>query len=92
MAKDILLNNDFDFELENGDIAIGESDNQDVDLMLYSNQGEWKNQPLFGANVQDYILSTKLQGLKKHIKSQLKADGKSAKKMNINNSSIDIQL
>ena len=47
MAKDILLDND-DLLFENGDLVVDESSQQEVDLILRSNQGDWRASPLTG--------------------------------------------
>lgn len=53
--KDILLDNQNDLKLSNGDFDIGESEMQEVSLILQSVQGEWKENPVLGPNLYQYI-------------------------------------
>lgn len=52
--KDILLD-DNDLKLLNGDFDSGESEMQEVALILQSVQGEWKEHPIMGPNLYQYI-------------------------------------
>lgn len=77
MAKDILLDQDNDLQIMNGDFIIGESLMQEVGIILQMNQGELKSDPLIGAN-----LTTRIRGVKdnlklqRHIETQLEMDDK----------------
>ncbi len=51
MAYDILLDEDGDLLIVNGDFVIGESIDQEVGLILQSNKGEYKEFPTFGLNL-----------------------------------------
>ena len=49
--KDILIH---DFQLQiskNGDFEIGTAENQSVEMLLISNQGEWKEYPEAGCDI-----------------------------------------
>ena len=49
--KDLLLEDDYDLAIANGDFRIGESETQEVALILQSSKGDWKQDPLCGANL-----------------------------------------
>lgn len=53
--KDILLDEYNDLKLLNGDFDSGESEMQEVALILQSVQGEWKEHPIMGPNLYQYI-------------------------------------
>lgn len=53
--KDILLDNQNDVKISNGDFDIGKSEMQEVSLILQSTQGEWKETPILGPNLYQYI-------------------------------------
>lgn len=53
--KDILLDEHNDLKLLNGDFDSGESEMQEVTLILQSVQGEWKEHPIMGPNLYQYI-------------------------------------
>jgi hypothetical protein len=77
MANDILLDENNDLQIVNGDFVIGESLMQEVGIILQMNQGELKSDPLIGAN-----LTTKIRGvqndakIRRHIETQMELDGK----------------
>lgn len=53
--KDIVLNEHNDIKILNGDFDIGESEMQEVGLILQSTQGEWKKEPILGPNLYQYL-------------------------------------
>jgi phage baseplate assembly protein W len=75
---DILLNENDDLRIENGDFVIGESIDQEVGLILRMNKGELKEDPIVGCNLIQLIHSNITEAtLKQIIKIQLARDGKS---------------
>ena len=73
--QDILLN-DYDLWIKNGDFVIGESEQQESDLIINTFQGNWFQYPLVGVGIVRYLAGTTpaLQ-LENIIVQQLKADG-----------------
>ena len=51
MSKDILLDDNNDLKILNGDFDFGDSEMQEVGLILQSTQGEWKMTPTLGPNI-----------------------------------------
>lgn len=77
MAKDFLLDNDGDLAIENNDLVIGESLTQEVELVMQTNQGEWKRSPLLGPNLIEKINSgASPREIKQAVKLSLEMDGK----------------
>jgi hypothetical protein len=77
MAKDIVLDSEFDLKIVNGDFVIDESETQEVALILSMSQGELKSDPLIGANLIEFIRGGKDKvKIEKHIRSQLELDDK----------------
>lgn len=78
MAKDIILE-DFDLKIRNGDFVVDYSDQQHVDHLLISRQGEYRQSPFLGIGIQDQInapMSEKQrQELEKKIKLHIESDG-----------------
>jgi len=72
--NDILLNSDYDLNFENEDLAIGNSKNQSIEMILLSAQGEWKEHPEAGADVKRAINGVIGQLLDRNIRVQLEAD------------------
>jgi hypothetical protein len=77
MAKGILLDENNDLKIANGDLVIGDTLMQEVGIILQMNQGEFKFDPLLGAN-----LVVNMRGIKNKSKieslidTQLTLDGK----------------
>ena len=57
MSKDILLDDNNDLKILNGDFDYGDSEIQEVGLILQSTQGEWKMTPTLGPNMYRFIKS-----------------------------------
>lgn len=75
--RDILLDENNELKLANGDFVIGETEMQEVGLILSSNQGEWKEHPVVGANLVTKIRSnTNDTRLERTLRIQMKLDGK----------------
>lgn len=75
-VKDITLDNDFDLIIENGDFKLSESDMQHIQLICITNLGHWKQFPLTGVGIEQYIASSgQVDALKRSINIQLAADG-----------------
>lgn len=72
--NDILLNSDYDLNFENEDLAIGNSKNQSIEMILLSAQGEWKEHPEAGADIKRAINGVIGQLLDRNIRVQLEAD------------------
>ena len=58
MAKDILLDKDGDLLIINGDLVIGDSELQEVELIVTMMQGDLKEDPIVGANLMHYEKGT----------------------------------
>jgi hypothetical protein len=57
---DILLDDDFDLQIKNGDLVAGESTYQHVLLLLATEQGSWRKVPFAGANFSKNINTNNL--------------------------------
>lgn len=77
MANDIKLDENFDLLIENGDFLIGDSEMQEVGIILAMNVGELKSDPLIGANLVHFIRNVKDKvKIERHIRTQLELDDK----------------
>lgn len=77
MAKDILLNEDNDLQILNGDFVIGESTIQEVGIILSLTKGDLKSDPLVGADLIQ-LKKTKLKkfDIESRARIALARDGK----------------
>jgi hypothetical protein len=78
-ATDILLDADYDLAIERGDLVAGESDAQHLELLLQTNQGEWRQDPLVGVGLGRYLSSPygpqQAAELTRTLSIQLERDG-----------------
>lgn len=79
IATDLLLDANADLAIERGDFVLGESDAQHIDLLLQTNLGEWRQDPLVGVGLNRFIVSTYGPGqtaeLTRTVSIQLERDG-----------------
>ena len=82
--QDFLLDEDGDLLIQNGDFVIGNSDNQNVEDIISSFAGEWKEFPFVGVGLIQYLKSQDGQKATNIIKTQLQADGFDVKSVQVN--------
>ena len=74
-VQDIILV-DNDLSISNGDFVIQDSDSQTIELIIDSAIGHWKQFPICGVGVDNFLKSSGQQGaLKREISVQLETDG-----------------
>lgn len=82
MAKDIMLDDDYDLAEKNGDFVIDDSEVQEAALIVHSEPGEWRQYPTVGMGIMKY-----LKGVENRVKFErdlrvaLEADGKKPSKI-----------
>jgi hypothetical protein len=75
-VKDILLDDNLDLVIDKGDFKVGESDQQSQVLIINTNLGDWKQFPLTGVGINQYLGSSgQSDVIKRAIGIQLSADG-----------------
>lgn len=74
-AIDFIVDNDGELLIENGDFAIGLSDEQHIADILVAYPGEFKEFPMLGVNIGKAINGSLDGEIKKEIRLQLVADG-----------------
>ena len=91
MAKDILLSDDFDLLIKDGDLAVGESGGQNIKLVLLSHKGNWKQTPWLGVGLDGFLLEDATNTeIKQEIRKQLRADGAKVRAIRYRNGELDI--
>ena len=79
-ATDLLLSSTYDLAFTAaGDLAVGESDGQHLNLLLLSAQGEWRADPLVGVGLRRYSSAplgpAEAAALQREVAIQLTRDG-----------------
>ena len=73
---DILLDEDFDLVVKNGDLVVGESTLQHQALLLLSNKGDWRQSPTVGMGLNNYLLEdAPADVMRQAIRQELERDG-----------------
>ena len=85
---DINLDSNYNILFENGDLKVGDSEGQSIQLLLDTSKGEWTQNPLTGVGLVKW-LNGRLNGvLEREIQLQLKVDGLNNLRVNIDNGNI----
>ncbi len=91
MFKDILLDEDGDLKISNGDFVIGDSNTQEIEALLISKKGMFKEFPLTGADLERLVKARAGQTAAiKEIKKQLVGDGFNEDDIQIDNADLTV--
>jgi len=83
-VQDFFIDENGDMGILNGDLTIDFSDNLQIQNIVESFPGFWKEFPLCGVGIQSFLCSTgQQQALKNSISSQLQADGFNVKSVTV---------
>ncbi len=94
MKKDILLDEDGDLKIENGDFVVGVSIYQDVELLLKTALGTLRSDGLWGLNIVEELNNDGGSNFRRKLREQLQRDAKNLKYVNIDNTgkfTIDVE-
>lgn len=83
MPQDILLDDNFDLRIENGDFVVGESTNQHAEILLLSEKGDIRQYPFLGVGIKSFINDDSLEDLPGEIDKQFKLDGAKVRKREV---------
>ncbi|MBN9293734.1 MAG: hypothetical protein J0G96_07135 [Flavobacteriia bacterium] len=90
MAKDIIIADIF----KNGDFNVDYSDEQHINHVITSAPGHFKQHPLIGVNILQYVnapMSPKIAAeLERNIQLQLEADGAKNIKVSVNTATTEV--
>lgn len=93
--NDILLDDNMDLAIQNGDFVMGDAEEQIQQLILIATQGSFRNSPLTGVGIIKYIKSSftvdKVDQLRQKIRLQMQYDGYTSVNTQIN-SFLDIDI
>ena len=75
MPKDIILTENLDLKIVNGDFVLGESTAQHQKILILSDKGEYKENPMRGVGARRYLEDGKPDTLAREIRQEFVADG-----------------
>ena len=90
MPYDLLLTEENDLLIKNGDFVVGESTRQHQNLLLIADKGEFKQYPTVGVGILRYLEDYNGDNLAREIRAEFNKDGMSVKEIRFNGSKIDI--
>ncbi len=77
--KDYLLDENYDLLIKDGDFVVDECDDLDIELILLTEKGNWKESPMTGVGIRKWtnatMNSTLMQQLEREVRIQLNGDG-----------------
>ena len=88
--KDVLLDENSDLKIVNGDLVIGVSDDQHKNLLLLCNKGDFKEHPDACVGIENYLEDEDPAALLREIKAQYSADGMNVSSIKIMEGKIHI--
>lgn len=89
---DMILDDDNDLVVKNGDWLIGESTEQHLKVILIANKGEFRDAPFFGVGLNNYLKGDGQQvALKREIEKMMTLDGMQVNKIQVSDSLYEIE-
>ena len=88
--QDIMLDSNYDLAIQNGDFVIGESSQQEINLMFQTFIGNWFEYPLAGVGILQYLHgAAPANQIEQIIKQAMIADGFTVQSISVAGSTID---
>lgn len=82
---DILLDDDNDLLIEDGDFVIGESTKHHQKHLLLAQKGEYKQSPKVGIGISDFLEDDDFSGIDVEIQKQFELDGQKVNSIEVFN-------
>lgn len=89
---DMLIGEDFDLAIKNGDFEVGDDTQQRVLLLMRAEQGHFKQSPLAGVGFTSMIGGSLTQELERNIRLQLESDNITVSKIIQNGDDFQIDV
>jgi len=81
--KDLLIDDNLDLRIENGDFVVGESSLQHQYMIINSQKGEWKESPELGVGIDDEILNENPRRILNRMRRNLEYDGATVRSLEV---------
>lgn len=81
--QDLLFDTDFEMQITNGDLVIGNSDLQHKEMLLICSKGAFKEHPAACVGLWSYLEAEDPAELIAEVKTQFKGDGMEVKRVEI---------
>ncbi len=92
--KDLLLDDDFIPQIEDGDFVCGDSTQQHVQCLVKANKGDFKEAPQIGFGIDNYINKSmaNLSKFERDLKVELESDGFEDPEISFEDNSLKINV
>lgn len=90
MPRDLMLDQDDDLMIENGDLVMDESTLQHQRLLLLCNKGEFKEFPIRCVGLRNYLEEYDAQALAREINVDFNRDGMTVNKVTVDIPNLEI--
>lgn len=92
-STDIKIDENYDVSTNptSHDFEVGDVTLQNQALIIASQKGEWKENPMLGCGIDDMANDETTAGWQRSIREELERDGLSVSKIKINNGLIEIE-
>lgn len=87
---DLLLDDTLDLQIVNGDFVIGESTAQNQKLLILSDKGTFKENPMRCVGARRHLEAGDLDGLAPEITQEFSLDGMTVNTIKMNNGIIEV--
>ena len=88
MITDILLDDDKDLIIKDGDFVVGDSIKQHQEILLMSDKGNIRQSPAIGVGVMSFFDDEDTDGLIREVRKQFVRDGMTVKTLNVGSDGI----
>lgn len=89
----LILDKDNELVIKDGTLAIGETREQNAQLIILAEKGEFKEHPQLGVGISQFLKSTgREKELLRAIRVQLALDGIRPRTIDYNNGKLNIEL
>lgn len=89
--QDLLIGENFEMQIANGDLVTGISDQQHQQLLLLCNKGSFKENPASCVGLMNFLEAEDPAEMIREIKLQFSADGMDVKKAEITNGKLNVE-
>lgn len=88
--KGIVLDEDRDLLIENGEVAIGEIDSQNLEMLIIAEKGEIREAPLRGVGIRRYVDDEDPATLLQAIRNEVAEESMTLDTIEIKNGKLNI--
>lgn len=86
--NDVLLGEDYDLQIADGDLVVGLSDNQHQACLLLAEKGSFKQFPTMGVGLTNFLKDDSPADLLREVRLEFSTDGMKVKSLGMENGKL----